>query len=63
MILAAPALKLPSGESGKTETTLETGETIVLSATIDGASRTAMYMVTVKRGSDLLSEHSAKVAF
>src|SRR4051812_17330937 len=39
--LAAPALKLPSAESGQTETTLQSGETIALSATIDGGSRTA----------------------
>jgi len=61
-IVAAATVKLPSGETGNTETTLETGEIVVLSATIDGTSKTADYSITVKRGETLLSEHSAKVA-
>jgi hypothetical protein len=61
-VLAAPTLKLPSAETGKTETTLDSGETVVLSATLDGGSRTAVYAVTVRRGGRLLAEHSAKVA-
>lgn len=61
-VVAGAMLKLPSGEAGDTETTLETGEKVVLRATIDGASKTADYSVTVKRGETLLSEHSAKVA-
>jgi hypothetical protein len=60
--LVAPTLKLPSAESGHTETTLQSGETVALAATIDGGSRTATYTVTVKRGGRLLAEHSAKVA-
>lgn len=61
-VVAGAALKLPSGEAGDTETALETGETVVLSATIDGGSKTATYSVIVKRGETILSEHSAKVA-
>ncbi len=61
-VVAGAMLKLPSGEAGDTETTLETGERVVLSATIDGSSKTANYSVTVKRGETLLSEHSARVA-
>lgn len=61
-VVAGAMLKLPSGEAGDTETTLETGEKVTLSATIDGTSKTADYKVSVKRGETLLSEHSAKLA-
>jgi molybdopterin-binding protein len=61
-VVAGAMLKLPSGEAGDTETTLETGERVVLSATIDGSSKTANYSVTIKSGETLLSEHSARVA-
>ncbi len=60
-VVAGPALKLPAGEAGDTETTLATGETVLLTATLGGASRSANYTLTVKRGDVLLSEHSAKI--
>ncbi len=61
-VVAAPALKLPAGEAGDAETTLATGETVLLTATLGGASRSANYTLTLKRGDVLLSEHSAKIS-
>jgi hypothetical protein len=61
-VIAGAMLKLPPGEAGDTETTLETGEKVLLSATIDGANKTAVYSVTIKRGEAVLSEHSARVS-
>jgi hypothetical protein len=61
-VVAGAMLKLPPGEAGETETTLDSGEKVLLSATIDGANKTATYSITIKRGEALLSEHSARVA-
>lgn len=61
-VVAGAMLKLPPGETGDTETTLETGEKILLNGTIDGTNKTATYSVTIKRGEAVLSEHTARVA-
>jgi hypothetical protein len=61
-VVAGPMLKLPSGETGDTETILESGEKVLLTATIDSVSRTASYTITVKQGDRVVAEHSAKVA-
>lgn len=62
-IVAGPMVKMPAGETAKTESTLSDSDTIVtLSANIDAAKHSATYTVTVRRGKSVVSEHSASVA-
>jgi hypothetical protein len=62
-VLAGPILKMPAGQTATVESTLSDSETVIsLSANVDGGKRLASYTVTVKRGHQIVSEHSANVA-
>lgn len=62
-VVAGPALKMPAGQPASTETSIQaTGDVISLTASVDGATKTATYSVTAKRGTKVVSEHSARVA-
>jgi hypothetical protein len=62
-VLAGPMLKIPAGQTANAESTLSDSDTVVnLSANVDGAKHSATYTVTVKRGKQLVSEHSANIA-
>ena len=62
-VVAGPALKMPAGQPASTETSVQaTGDVISLTASVDGATRTATYSVVAKRGAKVISEHSARVA-
>jgi hypothetical protein len=62
-VIAGPMVKMPAGETAKTESTLPDSDTMVtLSANIDAAKHSATYTITVKSGKSVVSEHSANVA-
>jgi hypothetical protein len=62
-VVAGPALKMPAGQPVSTETTVQgTGDTFSLTASVDGATRTATYSVVAKRGGKVISEHTASIA-
>jgi hypothetical protein len=62
-VVAGPMVKMPAGETAKTESTLSGSDTVItLSANIDAAKHSATYTVTVKSGKNVVSEHSANVA-
>lgn len=62
-VLAGPTLKMPAGQTATAETTLsDSGVVISLSANVDGGKRSASYTVTVKRGNQVVSEHTANIA-
>jgi hypothetical protein len=61
-VIAGPSLKAPVGEASKTESTLEDGTIVVLSATVDNAKHSATYSVVVKKGGTVVSEHAANLA-
>jgi hypothetical protein len=62
-VLAGPTLKMPAGQTATAETTLTDSDTVIsLSANVDGEKRSAIYTVTVKRGNQIVSEHTANIA-
>jgi hypothetical protein len=62
-VVAGPALKMPAGQPVSTETSVQgTGDVISLTASVDGATKTATYSVTARRGTKVVSEHTARIA-
>ena len=62
-VLAGPTLKMPEGQTATVETTLPESDTVIsLSAKVDEGKRSASYTVTVKRGNQIVSEHTASLA-
>lgn len=62
-VVAGPAVKIPAGKEGQAESqNAERDEVVTLSATVDSATRTATYTLTIKRGAKVVTEHSSKVA-
>jgi hypothetical protein len=60
-VLAGPSLKMPGDDTAETTSTLKDSTVVTLSATINDASRTASYSITLKKGERVLSRHSANV--
>jgi hypothetical protein len=61
-VLAGPTLKMPTGQTATAESTLSDSDTVItLSAKVDGGKRSATYTVTVKHGSQIVSEHVASI--
>lgn len=62
-VLAGPVLKMPAGQTANAETSLEDSDVVVsLSANVDGGKHAATYTVTVKRGKQVVSEHTASLS-
>ncbi len=62
-VVAGPAMKIPAGKEGQAESqNAERNEVVTLSATVDSATRTATYTLTIKRDAKVVAEHSSKAA-
>lgn len=60
-VLAAPSVKMPAGEAASAESTLPDDTKVSLSAMVDAAKHSATYSVTLKKGTRVVSSHSANI--
>jgi hypothetical protein len=61
-VVAEPGLLITAGETGEVNSDLPDQRSVSVSARVDSAGHEARYSITMKKGNQILSSHTAKVS-